>query len=84
LAGFGDHILEHLHHARQRRIDLGDAGGSLCRQFRRHDFALPNARGERGPVMLRPFVPAHRQCHAISSLWRDFGLYFGDVRGQHV
>jgi len=74
LAGFGDHILEHLHHARQRRIDLDDAGGSLCRQFRRHDFALPNPRGESGPVMLRPFVPAHRQCHAISSLWRDFGL----------
>ena len=68
-AGIGNRVLEHLDDAGQRRIDLRDRRRSpgapirLCRQF-----ALADARGQRHAVMSRPFVPAHRQSHAIPFL----------------
>ena len=66
--GVGDRILEHFHDGRQRGIGPGDAGGCLRRQFRGRQFALRDARSQRDPVMVGPFVPAHRQIHAIHPL----------------
>ena len=64
----GDRILEHFDHARQRRIDPGDAGRCLRRQFRGRQLTLADPRRQRDPVMVGPFVPAHRQIHFRSIL----------------
>ena len=68
----GDRILEHFDHARQRRIDPGDAGRCLRRQFRGRQFALADPRRQRNPVMVSPFIPAHRQIHFNPSSRRSF------------
>jgi hypothetical protein len=67
---------------RPRLRKMHDKERTLSRQMRREGRKPRLA--EQAFQEPRPFVPAHRQCHAISSLGRDFGLKFGDARGQHV
>ena len=67
-ARIGDGVLKYFDDARQRGIDLGDAGGGLRGQFRGRQFTLRDARGQRNAVVVSPFVPAHRQVHAIGPL----------------
>jgi hypothetical protein len=66
--GVYDGILEDFDDGRKRRIHLGDAGGCLRCQLGGGQFALADARRQRHAIMLRPFVPTHRQSHAIHLL----------------
>ncbi len=68
LEGVGHRVVEELDHGTEPRVEHRDAGRCLRGQFGRMQFASAYPLGQGHGIVRRPFVPTHRQAHAIRSI----------------